>query len=79
MHLDMGMVTGVLTLASRVAELEERKVLLVQTQQKELAVEALVDAKVGDRVLVTKGSDCRLAEGFVDAAVVAVVESANLG
>ena len=37
MHLDMGMVTGVLTLASRVAELEERKVLLVQTQQKELA------------------------------------------
>jgi microcompartment protein CcmK/EutM len=51
----------------------------VQTQQKELAAEALVDAKVGDRVLVTKGSDCRLAEGFVDAAVVAVVESANLG
>lgn len=77
MNLDMGMVTGVLKLARRVAELEGRTVLLVQTQQKELAAEALVEAKLGDRVLVTKGSESRLGCGFVDAAVVAVVENAN--
>ena len=71
------MVTGVLKLAAQVTELEEHTVFLVQTQQKELAAEALVNAKLGDRVLVTKGKDCRLAGGFVDAAIVAIIENAN--
>ena len=73
--MEMGVVTGRLRLSSQIGELEGRQVLFVQTQQKEIAAQALVDARVGDRVLVARNS--RLQDCFVGAAVVAVVENAN--
>ena len=76
--MDIGVVTGRLKLSRIVPELAEQTVLLVQTQQKELAAVALVESKIGDRVLLSE-DPTRLRTCFVDAAVVAVVETANLG
>ena len=76
--MDMGMVTGTLKLSRKMPELDGQTVLLVQTQQKELAAVSLVEAKTGDRVLIST-DPARLRTCFVDAAVVAVVENAKLG
>ena len=75
--MDMGMVTGKLKLASQIDELEGKSVLLVQTQEKELAALDLAGATLGDRVLVSRHSQQRLRDCAVDAAVVAIVEYAN--
>lgn len=75
--MEMGMVTGKLKLTSQIEELEGKAVLLVQTQQKELAALDLAGAALGDRVLVSSHSQQRLRDCAVDTAVVAIVEYAN--
>ena len=75
--MEMAMVTGRLQLASHIDELEGKTVLLVQTQEKELAALDLAGANLGDRVLVSQRSQQRLLACAVDTAVVAIVEYAN--
>ena len=86
----IGRVVGNVIATQKNEKLEGAKLLLVQPLDLEgrekgvavLAIDTLVDAGIGDRVLVVTGSSARMASGLkdcpVDAAIVGVVDTVEV-